>query len=47
MRYGHRPVRNVVLEVCFTARLQRANIHERLQGRDVMDHAIGTAYCHD
>src|SRR4029434_699926 len=40
---GTGPVRNVVLAVCFTSRLQGANVYGP-QGRDLMDHAIGTAY---
>jgi len=43
VRMGTGPVRNVVLAVCFTSRLQGANVYGA-QGRDLMDHAIGTAY---
>jgi putative nucleotidyltransferase with HDIG domain len=43
VRMGTGPVRNVVLAVCFTSRLQGANIYGT-QGRELMDHAIGTAY---
>lgn len=43
VRMGTGPVRNVVLAVCFTSRLQGANIYGA-QGRELMDHAIGTAY---
>lgn len=43
VRMGTGPVRNVVLAVCFTSRLQGANVYGP-QGRDLMDHAIGTAY---
>jgi putative nucleotidyltransferase with HDIG domain len=43
IRMGTSPVRNVVLAVCFTSRLQGANIYGA-QGRELMDHAIGTAY---
>jgi putative nucleotidyltransferase with HDIG domain len=43
VRMGTGPVRNVVLAVCFTSRLQGANVYGP-QGRELMDHAIGTAY---
>jgi putative nucleotidyltransferase with HDIG domain len=43
VRMGTGPVRNVVLAVCFTSRLEGANIYGS-QGRDLMDHAIGSAY---
>jgi putative nucleotidyltransferase with HDIG domain len=43
VRMGTGPVRNVVLAVCFTSRLQGANVYGP-QGRDLVDHAIGTAY---
>jgi len=43
VRMGTGPVRNVVLAVCFTSRLQGANVYGT-QGRELMDHAIGTAY---
>jgi len=43
VRMGTGPVRNVVLAVCFTSRLQGANVYGA-QGRELMDHAIGTAY---
>jgi putative nucleotidyltransferase with HDIG domain len=43
VRMGTGPVRNVVLAVCFTSRLQGANVYGS-QGRELMDHAIGTAY---
>ena len=43
VRMGTGPVRNVVLAVCFTSRLQGANVYGP-QGRDLMNHAIGTAY---
>jgi putative nucleotidyltransferase with HDIG domain len=43
IRMGTGPVRNVVLAVCFTSRLQGANVYGT-QGRELMDHAIGTAY---
>jgi putative nucleotidyltransferase with HDIG domain len=43
IRMGTGPVRNVVLAVCFTSRLSGANVYGP-QGRDLMDHAIGTAY---
>jgi putative nucleotidyltransferase with HDIG domain len=43
VRMGTGPVRNVVLAVCFTSRLQGTNIYGT-QGRDLVDHAIGTAY---
>ena len=43
VRMGTRPVRNVVLAVCFTSRLQGANVYGP-HGRDLVDHAIGTAY---
>jgi putative nucleotidyltransferase with HDIG domain len=43
VRMGTGPVRNVVLAVCFTSRLQGSNVYGT-QGRELMDHAIGTAY---
>ena len=43
VRMGTGPVRNVVLAVCFTSRLQGANVYGP-QGRELVDHAIGTAY---
>jgi putative nucleotidyltransferase with HDIG domain len=43
VRMGTGPVRNVVLAVCFTSRLQGTNIYGT-HGRDLVDHAIGTAY---
>jgi putative nucleotidyltransferase with HDIG domain len=43
VRMGTGPVRNVVLAVCFTSRLQGANVYGA-QGRELFDHAIGTAY---
>jgi putative nucleotidyltransferase with HDIG domain len=43
VRMGTGPVRNVVLAVCFSSRLQGANIYGT-QGRELVDHAIGTAY---
>ena len=43
VRMGTGPVRNAVLAVCFTSHLQGANVYGT-QGRDLMDHAIGTAY---
>jgi HD-like signal output (HDOD) protein len=43
VRMGTGPVRNVVLAVCFTSRLPGANVYGT-QGRELMDHAIGTAY---
>jgi putative nucleotidyltransferase with HDIG domain len=43
VRMGTGPVRNVVLAVCFTSRMQGSNVYGR-QGRELVDHAIGTAY---
>ena len=43
IRMGTGPVRNVVLAVCFTSRLQGAKVYGP-QGRDLMEHSIGTAY---
>src|SRR5262245_24091938 len=43
VRMGTGPVRNAVLAVCFTSHLQGTDVYGT-QGRDLMDHAIGTAY---
>ena len=43
VRMGTGPVRNAVLAVCFTSHLHGANVYGT-QGRDLMDHAIGTTY---
>jgi len=43
VRMGTGPVRNVVLALCVTSRLQGAYVNGP-QGQDLMDHAIGTAY---
>lgn len=43
VRMGTGPVRNVVLAVCFTSRLQGANVYGP-HAKELVDHAIGTAY---
>lgn len=43
IRMGTAAVRSVVLAVCFASRLQEANVYGP-QGRDLVDHGIGTAY---
>jgi putative nucleotidyltransferase with HDIG domain len=43
VQMGAGPVRNVVLAVCVAARLQGPN-YDGAQERELMDHAIGTAY---
>ncbi|HEV8317172.1 MAG TPA: HDOD domain-containing protein [Vicinamibacterales bacterium] len=43
VRMGTAAVRNVVLAVCFASRLQAANVYGP-QGRDLVDHGIGSAY---
>lgn len=43
VRMGMAAVRNVVLAVCFASRLQEANVYGP-QGRDLVDHGIGSAY---
>jgi putative nucleotidyltransferase with HDIG domain len=43
VRMGTGPVRNVVLAVCFTSRLEGVNVYGS-HGRELVDHAIGAAY---